>query len=422
MSIFLIGFNYKTAPIGLREQVYFPVDRLPLYLQDILTINGVHEAVLLSTCHRSELYCSAENVEDLRTWFLKQAGAWQADAEQALYLYQDQEAIAHIMRVAAGLDSMVIGEPQIFGQIKEAYSESSANGAIGTVFHRLFQQVFAVCKMIRTTTTIGACPVSLASSAVHFAKTQVPHFATSQVALVGAGDTAQLMMRYLVDTVSTPIQLVNRSTERAAALALEYPLVLHDLACLDQVLQASDVVFTATGSANPLIEVDLLSRVMQARHHRPLLLIDIAVPRNVDPACAAVPGVALHCVDDLKQTIEANRKGREHARDKAEECIQQSSQALFVTLQSLDKVAHTIRTYRSQIEALCYTELSKAKAALKEGVLPEAVLEQFAHAFVNKIMHAPSATLRQAGQEGRFELLRFAKQLFALPDPEVELS
>jgi glutamyl-tRNA reductase len=421
MSIFVIGFNYKTASISIREKVYFALDKLPFYLQDVLSRGHAREAVLLSTCNRSELYCDSDDIGAVRDWFCAQTTESQQLFESALYVYRDEEAIGHIMQVACGLDSMILGEPQILGQMKDAFSESCTAGSVGPVFHRLFQQIFTVAKEIRTTTAIGACPVSVASAAVHFAKQQFPVFAEANVALIGAGETAELLVRYLAKQVETPISLVCRNQDKATALMEECDGNVYELTDLPATLVRADIVFSATSSAIPVVNKKVMLDVMDVRCDRPIILVDLAVPRDIEPAIAEIPHVHLYCIDDLKCIIEQNRKGREHAAEKASEMIGKKSREFLVELQSLDKVAHTIRAYRSQVEELCRIELLKAKHQLYQGVDSAEVLDTFAHAFTKKLMHTPSVQLRQAGAEGRFELLRFAKQLFSLPDPETEL-
>lgn len=419
MSIFVIGINHKTASITLREKMFFSRDLLPLYLQDVLNRALAREAVLLSTCNRSELYCHADEVKGVSEWFFTQTTLPRQELESAVYIYEGQQAIAHIMQVACGLDSMVLGEPQILGQMKDAFAESCTAGAVDALFHRLFQQVFAVAKEIRTTTAIGACPVSVASAAIHFAKQQLPNLADTQVVMIGAGDTTDLLLRYLAATLAKPAKIVNRSTERATLLAQGFGAEVYGLDELAQVLSQADIVFSATGSAVPLVTKEVMIKAMNERT-RPLTLIDIAVPRDIDPAVKELPHVHLYCIDDLKAIIEKNRHGREHAADKAQEMIINKSREFFTESESYDTVTHTIRAYRGQIEDICHVELMKAKQQLLQGVEPSQVLEAFAHAFTKKLLHVPSVQLRQAGAEGRYELLSFAKQLFAIPDPEIE--
>ena len=420
MSIFVIGINHKTASITLREKVYFAKDMLSLYLQDLLNRGYAREAVLISTCNRSELYCDADDLITLRDWFFTQTTLPQQELEAVTYMYRDEEAVAHIMQVACGLDSMILGEPQILGQMKEAFSESCAAGAVATSFHRLFQQVFTMAKEIRTTTAIGACPVSVASAAVHFAKQQVMEFAQANVVLIGVGETTELLLRYLKTQLVKPITLVNRSTEKAIALADEMVGCVYGLDGLASALARADIVFSATGSAVPIVNKATVIEAMQARQDKSIILIDIAVPRDIHPEVMELANVRLYCIDDLKVIIEKNRQGREHAADKVREMIRNKSIQFFADHQSHDKVTHAIRAYRGQIEDICHAELIKAKQHLRQGADPMQVLDVFAHAFTKKLLHTPSVQLRQAGAEGRFELLRFAKQLFAIPDPEIE--
>lgn len=421
MSVYVIGVNHKTAPISVREKVYFAEDKLGLYLQDLLSRQHAHEAVLLSTCNRSELYCETDDFTAVKDWFCEQADLSQHELECVLYFYRDEEAIQHMMEVACGLDSMVLGEPQILGQFKDAFSEGCTAGSVGPLFHRLFQQIFSLAKEIRTTTMIGACPVSVASAAAHFAKQQSDDFSNMKVMLIGAGDTVEILVRYLQPQLNHPIAFVNRSIEKAKALADQTGGMIYGLDDMHEALVQADLVFTATGSAVPLVNKAIMEAVMQARQEKPMTLIDVAVPRDIDPQVSSIANVNLHCIDDLKAIIEQNRRGREHAADKAFELIRERSYQCNHDLQSFDKVAHTIRAYRGQIEAMCRAELMKSKQQLLQGVDAEEVMDQFARAFIQKLMHAPSVQLRQAGAAGRFDLLRLAKQLFSLPDPEAEL-
>lgn len=420
MAIFVIGVNHKTAPVAVRERIYFALDKLPLYLQDLLSAGVAKDAVLLSTCNRSELYCEAEDYNLVHDWFIAQTPIPAQELSSALYHYEGREALAHMMEVAVGLDSMVLGEPQIFGQMKTAFSESCAALAVGPAFQRLFQYIFSIAKEIRTTTAIGACPVSMISAAVHFAKKKLPQFADKTVGVVGAGETAQLLLRYLTDMIQKPILLINRQPEKAF-LALQHlkdRVHVCGFEGMPKLLQRADLIFTMTGSAKPILHRAMFDS--KRDHTHPLTLIDIAVPRDVAPDVANVAHVDLYCIDDLKNTIEVNRQGREHAATKARERIQQLSLEVFAEYQSFDHVAYTIRAYRKQIEDICSDEIRKAELMLAKGKDPRLVLQAFAYAYTNKLLHEPSVQLRQAGVEGRFELLRYAKQLFAIPDLELE--
>lgn len=422
MSIFVVGINHKTASVMLREKIYFAQDRLSLYLQDLINCGYAGEAVLLSTCNRSELYCESDNISQVRDWFCAQTSLPRSEVESVLYTYSEQQAVEHMMEVACGLDSMILGEPEILGQMKAAFSESCTAGVVGPSFYRLFQEIFTVAKEIRSATAIGACPVSVASAAVHLVKRKMPDFINANVVLVGAGDTAALIMRYLATHLAKPVTLVNRSLDKATALIGEQGGQVYGLDRLATELIKADVVFTATGSALPIVTTAMMHEVMQERDAHPILMMDIAVPRDIDAGVAELSNVELYCIDDLKAIIEGNRQGREHAALKAREMIRTKSAEYIREAENHDDVAHTIRACRGQIEALCHAELNKAKQRLSQGVEAELVLEIFARSFTNKLLHTPSVQLRQAGVEGRFELLQFAKELFSITDLEVKAS
>lgn len=420
MSIFVIGTNHKTASVALREKIYFALDKLPLYLQDLLSRGLTQEAVLLSTCNRSELYCEANDIQAIYDWFCHQTSLTNEELNGAIYIYRDEQAVTHMMEVACGLDSMIIGEPQILGQMKEAFSESCAAGSVAASFHRLFQRIFALAKEIRTTTAIGACPVSVASAAIHFVKQSTQDFQDANVALIGAGETSELLIRYLKPHLRKPITLINRNIEKATNLVEGISAHVYHLDDLVSALAQADIVFSATGSVIPLVTKCDVARSLEARTNKSIMFVDIAVPRDVEPSVAELEQVKLYCIDDLKAIIATNRQGREHAAEKVREVIRQKSAEFIKEIKLHDKVSNTIRTYRNQIEDICRVELIKAKAQLDQGVAPSLVLDTFAAAFTKKLLHAPSVQLRQAGAEGKSELLRFAKQLFAIPDPEIE--
>ena len=420
MAIFVIGVNHKTATVGVREKVYFALENLALYLQDLLSQRAVQEAVILSTCNRSELYCEADSLNGAYEWFYAQTALTPDELANAIYVYRGEGAVQHIMEVACGLDSMVLGEPQILGQMKDAYTESCALGAVGPCFHRLFQQVFTVAKEIRATTAIGACPVSVASAAVNFAKQQTAQFGAANVLILGAGDTTTLLLRYLQEQVDKPITVLNRTIDKAIATVAPFNGVGAGFDNLASALMAADVVFSATGSPLPIVTKALLADVIHSRENKPLTFIDIAVPRDIDPQVAELPQINLYCIDDLKTIIEHNRQGREHAAIKARDMITCRAKRFCLEHQMVDEVSHTIRAYRQQIEALCQNELTKAMQQLQLGGDPHLILPAFANSFMNKVLHQPSAQLRQAGADNRPELLQLAKQLFSLPELNAE--
>lgn len=410
MPILVCGMNHKTAPIALREKFVFAQEKLALYLNDLMTQENITEAVILSTCNRSELYCSTDNIERTVDWFCRQHTVAKDEITSALYIYQDQAAVQHIMKVACGLDSMVLGESQILGQIKEAYSESCAAGSVGPLFNRLFQQAFAVAKEVRTNTAIGACPVSVSSAAIHFIKERIS-LSQKTFLLMGAGVAIDLVLRHLKHSDLKKIIIANRNSDNAYLLAQKYASEVMNLTELPEALAEADIVISSTGSAMPLV-----TKKMIKPRTKPLLMVDIAVPRDVDTDVTTCDHVQLYSIDDLKQIIQKNQKGREHAAEKAIEVIEHKSVEFMLWLNSLDKVAITIRAYRKQVEDLCHAELVKAKRQLMRGQDPSEVIANFAHTLTNKLLHTPSVQLRQAGYEGRLEVLQFAQELFAISE------
>lgn len=415
MSIIACGINHKTAPIELREKVVFSSEKLALYLQDLSLNENIREAVLLSTCNRSELYCDTDDMNKIINWFCRHHQLTPEELRPAMYFYRDQQAVEHIMQVACGLDSMVLGESQILGQMKDAFSESCAAGTVDTLFNRLFQQVFAIAKEVRTNTAIGACPVSVSSATVSFIKQQFSEtISNANVLLIGAGVTMDLVIRYLQPQSPQKITIVNRSAENAHELAKKYSVYAAPITKLVPELATADIVISATGSTTPIVTQGMLKGRI-----KPIFIVDIAVPRDVETAVRDLEQVKLHSIDDLKSIIQKNMRGREHAADKAREVIRQRAEDFMAWLNSLKLVATTIRAYRKQIEDLCEGELSKSLRQLQRGDNPQQVLTLFARALTQKLLHTPTVQLRQAGFEGRIEILQLAQQLFAIPELEL---
>ncbi|MDX1901959.1 MAG: glutamyl-tRNA reductase [Gammaproteobacteria bacterium] len=412
MPIIACGINHKSAPVALREKVVFPAEKLPLYLQDLAASQNIHEAVLLSTCNRSELYCNTDHPEQLFNWFCEQHAVDTALLKPVFYLHEGADAVQHIIEVACGLDSMVLGESQILGQLKTAFSESCATGMVGPLFNRLFQQVFSVAKEIRTNTAIGACPVSVSSAAVRFVREKYGQdIHKANVVLIGAGLTIDLVLRHLMPLAPKQVIVASRSDTSASLLAEKYQTHAIKLNQLKNVLPDVDIIISATGSTHPIVTADMV-------HHRnkSLFIVDIAVPRDVEPAVAELNDIAVYSIDDLYDIMQQNLTHREHAAEKAREVIVARTQDFIEWQQSIDLVTHTIRAWRAKMEMLCQTELSKSSQKLQRGDDPEVVMQAFARALMQKILHTPSVQLREAGFSGRTDLLQLAHELFALPE------
>lgn len=415
MPILACGINHKTAPVAIRERVIFAQEKLSLYLHDLVTEENIPEAVLLSTCNRSELYCQTDDMNKVTEWFCRQHQIPRSILQPLMYFYENEKAVEHIMGVACGLDSMILGESQILGQMKTAFSESCAAGAVQALFNRLFQTVFAVAKEVRNTTAIGACPVSVSSAAVQFLKkTMTSPLKEATVLLIGAGVTVDLVLRHLKQDFPQHVLLANRSKTNAELIAKKFPVQLIALADIAATLRAVDVVITATGGPIPIVTHAMCA----GPRKKPLWMIDMAVPRDVEASVKDIEQIYLFTIDDLKNSIQYHFSEREHAAEKAHEVIKQKSQAFMTWVYSLDMVATTIRAYRKQIEDQCSIELSKALKQLDLGRDPVQVLASFANALTNKLLHTPTVQLRQAGSEGRLEILQLAQELFAIREPE----
>lgn len=414
MPLLAVGLNHRTAPVALRERLAFNVPELPPALQ-ALRGRGVDEAVIVSTCNRTELYC-AQQGEDSRCavdWLSEYRGLSSRDLEACLYTHAEGDAVRHVLRVASGLDSMVLGEPQILGQLKNAYRVSAEAGASGKVMHKLFQYAFAVAKRVRTDTAIGSSPVSVAFAAVRLAQQIFGNLSRSCALLVGAGDTVELCAQHLHEKGLGRMVIANRSLERATGLAHQfggYAIALEDM---PQHLHEADIVVSATASPQPVLTREMMRAALVLRRRRPIFAVDIAVPRDIEASVAELEDVYLYTVDDLDAVIQENLRSRRMAATAADEIIANEVQHYMEWLQSLDAVA-TIKALRGQAESLRDELLDKALRQLEAGEDPAGVVGTLATQLTNKLTHQPTVRLREASQGGRAELMRAARELFDL--------
>ncbi len=418
MPLIALGINHKTAPVKIREKVSFAPERLEGALQELTAHSNVNEAAILSTCNRTELVCHTDKQEDsavIVDWFRHYH---KLDAEEVapfIYLHPEQRAVHHILRVACGLDSLILGEPQILGQIKNAYRTAVNAGTVGSLLGKLFQYTFSVAKQIRSDTAIGSSPVSVAFAAVSLAKQIFSDFPKHTALLVGAGETIELAARHLHENGIGRIIIANRTVEKAHVLAQEvngYAIALPEISAH---LAEADIVISSTASPLPILGKGAIERAMKSRKHLPMLMVDIAVPRDIEPEAGDLDDIYLYTVDDLQEIIEEGLKTRKEAANQAEEIIDTEVSHFMGWLRSLQAVG-TIREYRQEAEQTRDTELVKARRMLARGESPENVLQWLAHGLTNKLIHAPSAQMRQAGYDGRFELLEAARVLFNLND------
>ncbi|MCG6118183.1 MAG: glutamyl-tRNA reductase [Aquimonas sp.] len=415
-----LGLSHQTAPVALREQVAFGADRLASALAELLGRPGIEEAALISTCNRTEVYAAVEPGAEA------EAARWLADhhrlegeaLRRCLYQHEDAAAVRHLFRVATGLDSLVLGEPQILGQVKDAWQLAREVGALRGGLDRLFQHGFAVAKRVRTDTAIGAHPVSVAFAGVRLAQQVFSDLTDATVLLIGAGKTIELAARHLVEQRARRLLVANRTLEHAQALAARvggYALPLEDLR---QHLHEADIVISATAAREPLLNRADLALALRQRRHRPMFILDLAVPRDIAEDVATLEDVFLYTVDDLDQVIQENRRSRQTAATQAEAIIDLQVEH-FLGWWRASQQQGLIRELRGIGERERDAVLARARQMLQQGRSPEEALQYLAHTLTNKLLHAPSAGLRAAAQRGDAELFRAAGQLFALPAPEL---
>lgn len=412
MTLLALGINHKTAPVSLRERVVFSPDKLGVALDSLLQQPLVQGGVVLSTCNRTELYLSVDEQENQREqlirWLCEYHQLRPEEVNGSLYWHQDNAAVSHLMRVASGLDSLVLGEPQILGQVKKAFAESQRGHSLSSELERLFQKSFTVAKRVRTETDIGASAVSVAFAACTLARQIFESLSDVTVLLVGAGETIELVARYLREHKVQKMMIANRTRERAQALAAEVGAEVITLAELDEQLVQADIVISSTASTLPIIGKGMMERTLKARRNQPMLMVDIAVPRDIEPEVGKLPNVYLYSVDDLHAIIQHNLAQRKAAAVQAESIVQQESSDFMAWLRAQSAV-ETIRDYRAQADELRAEMTAKALAAIQQGNDVEAVIQELTHRLTNRLIHAPTKSLQQAARDGdqnRLQILR----------------
>ncbi len=400
MTIFALGINHKTAPVALREQVAFAPEQVADALLDLTATTAVSDAVIVSTCNRTELYFSGSAAQSKQVieWLAKFHQLTLHEVAPHLYLHQDDAATAHLMRVACGLDSLVLGEPQILGQVKQAYSQSRQVGTIAPVFERLFQKTFAVAKQVRTDTEIGANAVSVAFAAVALAKQIFGKLADVKVLLIGAGETIELVAKHLLEQGALQLTVANRSYDRAAALATQFNGQVVSLAQVPQALTDADVVISSTASTLPIVGKGMVEQALKKRRHKPMFLVDLAVPRDIESQVAELEDAYLYTVDDLQNIVSQNMQSRQQAAAQAENMIA-AGVAEFSQWLQLQGNIDWVRDYRERCDVVKNELLQRALNQLASGQDKEKVLQEFATKLSNRLMHAPTKTIRHLLQD-----------------------
>jgi len=415
MALMTLGLSHHAAPLDVRERLAFTDADLPDALARLRRLPGVSEAAIVSTCNRTEVVTVADpSVEgELIAWWGRERNAEAELIRRYSFTHRDLESVIHKLRVAAGLDSMIVGEPQILGQMKQSYAVAQSEKSVGPVLSRLFQHSFAVAKLVRNQTDIGAHPVSVAYAAVTMAKRIFSDLSAQTALLIGAGEMVQLIARHLVGQGVGRIIVANRSLDRAEKLARELHGYAVPLSDLPAYVASADLVIASTGSRDPVLDIAVVKRAVSIRRHKPQFMIDLAVPRDIDPRVGSLEDVYLYTVDDLRTVISENLKFREQAAKQGEALVQQYALEFNRWLESRD-VGDTIRRIRAKARLQRDEVLERARKRLANGEDPEAVMAFVADTLSNKLLHAPSAQMRKADAVEQAMLMSTAEKLFDL--------
>lgn len=420
MPVVALGLSHKSAPIEIRERVVVPAEQLGAALSELAERPGVREAVLLSTCNRTELYAVLDPETPtavLSSWLEECRHLEPRWLSQFLYEHRGRGAVTHLLSVAAGLDSLVIGEPQILGQTKLAYQASTQAGLLGCVLDRLFQHAFSTAKRVRTDTEIGNHPVSVAFAAVSLARQIFGDMSRRTALLIGAGETIELTARHLREQGIARLIIANRSLERAHRLAAQHGAEGISLGEIPQYLEVTDIVLASTASTLPILGKGSVERALRRRKHRPMFMVDIAVPRDIEPEVGELSDVYLYTVDDLREVIDDSLRSRQVAARQAEVIIEEQAERFMGWVRSLDAVA-TIRRYRHQADRQRDEVLQRARRRLARGEPVDAVLAYLADTLTRKLTHAPTVGLREAARAGDPALIHVSKQVLGLRTDE----
>ena len=414
MPILIVGVNHKTAPVAIREKVSFSPDAMTRSLHSARQV--VQESVILSTCNRTEIYVVCppqQSVQSVVEWLAQWHSLPVSQLQPYLYLHQDEAAVRHTLRVACGLDSLVLGEPQILGQLKSALQVATEQAVTGNHLNRLMQHAFSTAKKVRTQTSIGANPISVAFAAVSLAKQIFSQLEKQTALLIGAGETIELVGKHLATNKIGHVLVANRSVDKAQKLAAEYGGKGISLQELADHLPKADIVISSTASPVPILGKGTVERALKIRKHRPMFMVDIAVPRDIEQEVAELDDVYLYTVDDLQSVIEENLQSRRAAAEQAEGMVGTETSNFMAWLRAQDHM-DTIREYRARTEQTRQETLDKALALLHHGKTPEEALQFLAHTLSNKLSHDATQAMHHAARNGDHALLAHARALFNL--------
>lgn len=417
MPLFAFGINHTTAPLSVREQVVFHAENLIGALRELVDHRPVKEAAIISTCNRTEVYCSTEDPRAAVDWMAGYHRLKLQQIEPYIYQLPQEKAVKHAFRVASGLDSMVLGEPQILGQFKQAVRTAQAAGTLGLLLNKLFQRTFAVAKTVRSETEIGAATVSMAAAAVGLAQRIYPSIAEQSVLFVGAGEMIELTATHFAAQHPRRMTFANRTLERAQALADRFLGRAITLNELSSQLASHDIIVSSTASTLPIIGKGLTESALRARKHRPMLMYDLAVPRDIEAEVGSLDDVFLYTVDDLGKLASEGMDVRSNAVAQAEVIIENQVTDFMHWLGNRELVP-TIRALRDSAERARRHEMERALRRLAKGDDPQVVMEQLSHALAAKLLHPPTHALSHARDEDREQLAQWLTRLYQIPRPE----
>jgi glutamyl-tRNA reductase len=419
MPLHILGLNHHSAPIEVREKLAFAPDQQPDAVRGIAALPGVDEAVLLSTCNRTEVYCHAGDALKVREWLLAEAGRAGLQIDSHLYVHSHGDAVRHAFRVASGLDSMVLGEPQILGQVKQSVRVAEQQGTLGLTLNRLFQQTFSVAKRVRTETAIGTQSVSMSAAALKLAQNIFGDLGSTHILLIGAGEMVELAATYFTATRPRSVVVANRTIARGEEFAGRFGGTAISLKDLPDRLHEFDIVLTGTASMLPILGKGLVERALKARRHRPMFLVDFAVPRDIEHEVATLEDIFLYTIDDLGAIVQEGAGVRQAAMVEAEAIVATQVTA-FQAWMGARSAVPAIIALRSRVDEYRQAELARASARLARGDDPAAVLEALAHGLMNKFLHPPQQALNKAGDSEREQLLRALDRLYPPPAENAE--
>lgn len=410
MTLVSLAIDYKKASLDVRGAFTLDNERLSQYLKALKKQCGVEQCLILSTCNRTEIYAvisELKHLDHVLNWWQQSAKRNDFDLSNYLIVRQDTHVAHHFMRLSCGLESMVLGEPQILGQIKCAYAEALANNTLGGDLNRLMQKVFSVAKRVRFHTNIGQCPVSVAFSAVTLAKQSLSNFEDKTILVIGAGSTAMLVTKHLASLTPKRLIIVNRTLEKAQQLALEHHAEAFSLSELTSLAEQADIIVSAVNSRELILTADMLTNT------NPKTLIDLSVPRVIDPLFDQMNNITTYCVDDIQGLIQNNTTLREKAALRAAKWIEKGLDD-YINQEKAILSDNTIKAMRNQTKDMIDDELHRCLKRLENGEDPKMVLARFAHNVKNKWLHTPSVSLRNAAVEGRNDMLNLAEEIFGL--------